>query len=110
MHAVSSERNKLGRSLETLWRSTGFRGSASNSFYGILEYTALPGVMILTAPCLIRELGTQQFGVWMLVTAIISSMGMLSTGFGAATVKYVASYRGRNDSAGVEHTVRSTLS
>ena len=45
----------------------------------------------------------------MLVNAILGSMGILSTGFGDATVKYVSSYRGQKNDAGVERTIRATL-
>jgi len=45
----------------------------------------------------------------MLVSVILGSMGTLSTGFGDATVKYVSAYRGQNNPAGVESTIRATL-
>lgn len=65
--------------------------------------------MLLAAPFLVRKLGMDQYGLWMLVTAILGSMGLLSGGFGDATVRYVSSYRGRNDLLGVERTIRATL-
>jgi O-antigen/teichoic acid export membrane protein len=83
--------------------------SAGNSMFSLMEYIALPVLMLLSAPYLIRHLGVQQFGVWMLIGAIIGGMGTLSAGFGAATIKYVASYRGKGDLIGVEYVIRSTL-
>jgi O-antigen/teichoic acid export membrane protein len=65
--------------------------------------------MLVAAPFLVHKLGLSQYGIWMLVSAILGSMGTLSTGFGDATVKYVSAYRGQNNPAGVERTIRATL-
>jgi len=70
---------------------------------------AQPLSMIVAAPFLVHKLGLAQYGIWMLVSAILGSIGILSTGFGDATVKYVSAYRGQNNPAGVERTVRATL-
>ena len=65
--------------------------------------------MLVAAPFLVHRLGLSQYGIWMLVNAILGSMGTLSMGFGDATVKYVSAYRGQNNLVGVEHTIRATL-
>jgi O-antigen/teichoic acid export membrane protein len=65
--------------------------------------------MLVAAPFLVHKLGLSQYGIWMLVSAILGSMGTLSTGFGDATVKYVSAYRGQNNPAGIERTIRATL-
>jgi O-antigen/teichoic acid export membrane protein len=65
--------------------------------------------MLVAAPFLVHRLGLSQYGIWMLVSAILGSMGILSTGFGDATVKYVSAYRALNNPAGVERTIRATL-
>jgi O-antigen/teichoic acid export membrane protein len=103
---LSSIRN----SLHGLRRSRNFRESAGNAAYSIAEYIAQPVSMLLAAPFLVHKLGLQQYGIWMLVSAILGSMGILSTGFGDATVKYVSTYRGQNNLAGVQRTIRATLS
>jgi O-antigen/teichoic acid export membrane protein len=89
--------------------SRNFRDSAGNAFYSIAEYVAQPLSMLVAAPYLVHKLGLSQYGIWMLVSAILGSMGILSTGFGDATVKYVSAYRGQNNPAGVERTIRATL-
>jgi O-antigen/teichoic acid export membrane protein len=98
-----------GKTLNTLRTSRTFRESAGNALYGIAEYVAQPLCMLVAAPFLVHKLGLQQYGIWMLVSAILGSMGILSTGFGDATVKYVSAYRGQNNPAGVERTIRATL-
>jgi O-antigen/teichoic acid export membrane protein len=99
-----------GKTLNVLRVSRNFRESAGNAFYSIAEYIAQPLSMLVAAPFLVHKLGLQQYGIWMLVSAILGSMGILSTGFGDATVKYVSAYRGQNNPAGVERTIRATLS
>lgn len=92
-----------------LRKSRNFRESAGNASYSIAEYIAQPVSMLLAAPFLVHKLGLQQYGIWMLVSAILGSMGILSTGFGDATVKYVSAYRGQNNPYGVRRTIRATL-
>src|SRR5438067_13825116 len=102
---VSSTRTTL----DALRTSRNFRDSAANALYGIAEYVAQPLSMLVAAPFLVHKLGLEQYGIWMLVSAILGSMGILSTGFGDATVKYVSAYRGQDNAAGVERTIRATL-
>jgi O-antigen/teichoic acid export membrane protein len=92
-----------------LRNSPPFRRSAENAAYSLADYVAQPAAMLAAAPFLVHHLGLQQYGVWMLVSAMLSGVGILSAGFGDATVKYVSAYRARNDSAGIERTIRATL-
>jgi O-antigen/teichoic acid export membrane protein len=100
---------RMAKTAGALRSSRNFRESASNAFYSVAEYIAQPLSMLVAAPFLVHKLGLQQYGIWMLVSAILGSMGILSTGFGDATVKYVSAYRGQNDPGGVERTIRATL-
>ncbi len=81
----------------------------SNAAYSVADYVSQPLGMLLAAPLLIHRLGLSQYGIWMLVTAVVGSMGTLSGGFGDAAVKYVSAYRGRNDTAGVIRSIRGML-
>ncbi len=101
--------SSTGKSLNALRASRNFRESAGNASYSVAEYIAQPLFMLAAAPFLVHKLGLPQYGIWMLVSAILGSMGILSTGFGDATVKYVSAYRGQNNRAGVERTIRATL-
>src|ERR1700675_4019526 len=107
--AQTFSRTSTGKVLNALRVSRNFRASAGNAFYCIAEYIAQPLSMLAAAPFLVHKLGLSQYGIWMLVSAILGSMGILSTGFGDATVKYVSAYRGQNNPAGVERTIRATL-
>src|ERR1700756_1599701 len=92
----------FGKYLRGLANSRHFRESASNSAYSVAEYIALPLCMLVAAPFLVHHLGLPQYGIWMLVSSILGSVGILSTGFGDATVKYVSAYRAKKNFQGVE--------
>jgi O-antigen/teichoic acid export membrane protein len=85
------------------------RGYA-NAFYGVADYLALPIGMLLSAPFLLKHLGTAQYGVWILASAAISSGGLISGSFGDAVIKYVGECRGRRDWPGVTRIVRNMVS
>lgn len=101
--------SSTGKAVNALRNSSNFRESAGNALYCVAEYMAQPLSMLVAAPFLVHKLGLSQYGIWMLVTTILGSVGVLSTGFGDATVKYVSAYRGQNNPAGVERTIRATL-
>jgi O-antigen/teichoic acid export membrane protein len=89
-------------------RSTHHR-VVSNSAYGVLDYLVQPALMLLSARYFLRHLGAPQFGLWMLVLAIVGGSATLSTGFGDAAVKYVSRMRGRMDWAGLEQMVQASF-
>src|SRR5262249_36731241 len=64
---------------------------------------------LVTTPILVRYLGTERYGVWVLVSAIALYLELLEFGFGTATVKYVAEFTGRGDDAGVRRTVTTSF-
>jgi O-antigen/teichoic acid export membrane protein len=51
-------------------------------------------VMLLLTPLVVRHLGTDGYGLWVLVTAIGSYLGFLNAGSGAAAVRAVARLSG----------------
>jgi O-antigen/teichoic acid export membrane protein len=78
-----------------------------NVVYGVLDYLVQPALTVLSARFFVRHLGIAQFGLWMLILALVGSMGVFCTGFGDAALKYVASMRGRGDAKGVVNTIRA---
>ncbi len=100
---------RLSSGVADLKRSRTFRGSATNATYSVAEYVAQPLLMIAATPFLVHRLGFNLYGIWMLVGALTGTVGIFSLGLGDATIKYVSTYRGRGDFAGVIRTVRGTL-
>src|SRR5215472_5045112 len=85
------------------------RTSLANAMYGIADYVAQPVAMLLAAPFLLHRLGFSQYGVWMLAAAAISGASLVCTGFGDASLKYAAEYRGRQNRGKLEQILRVNL-
>lgn len=85
------------------------RTNLGNAGYGLFDYVVQPAAMIIGARFLVHRLGLEQYGIWMLVSAVVGGVGILGTGFGDATVKYVSAYRAQNNLEGVQQTIRATL-
>jgi O-antigen/teichoic acid export membrane protein len=106
---VAGAISRVGTGVAQLRQSRNVQRSLGNAGYSVLDYLAQPVLMVLAAPFLVHRLGLSQYGIWMVVSAVIGSVGMLSGGFGDAVVKYVSTYRGRKDDAGVVRTIRGTI-
>jgi O-antigen/teichoic acid export membrane protein len=91
-------------------RSGAFRQSARNASWSTLDYLVLPVLLLVILPFLVLKLGSDHFGIWMLVNALTGLTGVFQFGLSDATIKYVASYRVREDWQSVQRIVRSTLS
>ncbi|WP_263356195.1 oligosaccharide flippase family protein [Acidicapsa ligni] len=81
----------------------------SNATYGIADYVSLPALMLCSAPFLLHRLGVEQYAIWVLASAAVTSGILLSAGFGDAALKFIAAYRGSNDHVGVERIIRTLL-
>jgi O-antigen/teichoic acid export membrane protein len=108
-HSPSILWRSAGQQLQALRGSASTRASLRNSLYGAGEYVALPLTMLLAAPLLLHRLGLQQYGLWMLATAAVSSTNLVSTGFGDAALKYASMYRGTNDRKRMEASLHVNL-
>lgn len=89
-------------------RSELFRQGLRNASWNTLDYIALPLLFLAVTPFLIFRLGTDQFGIWMLVNALTGVLGVMHFGLGDATVKYTSAYRAQADWGSVVRVIRST--
>ena len=78
-------------------------------FYSVLDYVSQPAMMILAAPMLLKTLGVQQYGTWMLVNSIAATAAGLGGGFGDGATKYVSMYRGNADRHGAVRSLMAVL-
>ena len=85
------------------------RRHLANAFYGLTDYASYPLLMLLAAPVVLRRLGASEYGLWMIATAVISTGGIVASGFCDANIRRVASLRKANDVASMVRCVRSTL-
>ncbi len=77
----------FGRLAEGLkrWRNTSF---------STLDHMLTLVLWAASTPIFINVLGKDLFGVWILINSLIGLGGVISFGFGEATIRYVAHYRG----------------
>jgi O-antigen/teichoic acid export membrane protein len=80
-----------------------------NSAYGVLDYAAYPIGMLAVAPIVIHKIGTAEYGLWTIATAIISAGGIVSSGFCNANIQRIASLRSRGETSSMVDAVRSML-
>lgn len=85
------------------------RRHLTNAVCGALDYASYPVGMLLVAPVVLHRLGTAEYGLWMITTAIISAGGIIAAGFCDANIQRVAHLRGAGDSQRIAETVRSIL-
>jgi O-antigen/teichoic acid export membrane protein len=85
------------------------KGHFSNAAWGILDYAAYPIGMLVVAPFLLHNLGINQYGVWTIASAAVSTGGVIASGFGDANIQHVASSRGKDDRALMLSAVRSMM-
>jgi O-antigen/teichoic acid export membrane protein len=81
----------------------------SNSLYGVLDYATYPAALLIASPFLLREIGVERYGIWMLASAIVMSGGVIASGLGDANLRMVAEKRGKSDHAGAVRTVENAL-
>jgi len=81
----------------------------SNAAYGVLDYAAYPIGMLLVAPVVLHKLGPAEYGVWIVATAVVSTGGIVASGFGDANIQHVAGLRSSGDKSALEHIVRSMM-
>lgn len=90
-------------------RSSEFRRSLRNAVYNSLDYAIVPILWLVATPIFISGLGLDQFGVLLLVFTLMGFGGVMAFGIGPATVKFVSGYHARNDLAGLERTICSSI-
>lgn len=66
-------------------------------------------VNLVLVTLLVRHLGMLSYGVFVLVTTLLTTIALVDLGLGTAVVKHIAEFRARGDWRGVEQTTRSYL-
>src|SRR5687768_17683360 len=66
--------------------------------------------MILATPLFIKNLGTHQYGLWVLLNTITQLMSIFNLGLGDANIKYISAYRGTSDFNAIRKIVSTTSS
>ena len=54
-------------------------------------------ISIVYTPIMLRLLGQSEYGLYNLVSSVVSYLGLLSFGFGSAYIKYYSKYKANNE-------------
>ena len=81
----------------------------ANAGYGVLDYVSYPAGMLLVAPIVLGRLGSAEYGLWMIATAVISAGGIVASGFCDACIQRLAHLRGAGQSDRMPQTIRSIM-
>ena len=85
------------------------RAHLANAAYGVLDYAAYPVAMLVSAPTLLKHLGVEQYGIWIVTTAALNTGSIIASGFGDANIQYIAGARSHGDMQLLLRAVRSML-
>lgn len=80
-----------------------------NAVCGALDYASYPLGMLLVAPIVLHRIGTSEYGMWIMATAIISTGGIIASGFCDAGIQRVAQLRATNHGQDIADTIRSIM-
>ena len=85
------------------------RRHLTNAAYGVLDYASYPLAMLVVAPIVLHKLGAYEYGLWTIATAVVSTGGIVASGFTDANIQRVARLRGTGAVDSMAHAVRSML-
>jgi O-antigen/teichoic acid export membrane protein len=88
---------------------TGLNLTVKNSIWNVLSFLASAGIMFFSMPLMLSMLGTEQYGVMVLLTAVLAPLGLTTLNLAQATVKYVAEAVGRGSMQEAAQFVQTTL-
>jgi O-antigen/teichoic acid export membrane protein len=80
-----------------------------NSFYNTLGGITRMGLGIITVPLLIHQLGTEEYGLWSLASAVIAVLTLAEAGLSTATTVFVAQDLGKEDVDSLSQTLTATI-
>lgn len=80
-----------------------------NSIYGLLGFAVPTIIMVIAYPVLVKALGTDSFGIYVLAMAISGSVAFLDLGFSSAMIKFVAEDMAKNDVQNIADVLVSSL-
>lgn len=85
------------------------RGALNNAGWNAFATLFSITVSFLLAPLLIRHLGTDQWGLLLLVWSVTGVLGMANFGVGEAALRFVAHYHAAGDMASVNRVLGGAL-
>lgn len=85
------------------------RPHAVRASWATAEQVFSPLIMIVLTPLLLKQLGLEQYGLWMLVMAVVGMGQLASLGAGVATIKHVSADLAGGKLADAVATIRAAI-
>ncbi len=83
--------------------------TAKNSLYGFLSYVVPIAFTIVITPIIIRKLGVEEYGLFVLASVITGFFSLFKFGLGYGVTKKVSQYYGDKNPSGVSEIISSTF-
>lgn len=80
-----------------------------NSFFGLLGFAVPTAVLFVAYPILVRRLGMESLGLYLLATSMSGALAFLDAGFSAATLKFVAEDLGHGRKAEAAEVLMASI-
>ena len=97
--SLPSARDRL-RAFARKWR---------NSSFSSLDHIWMVVLWAVSTPVFIRTLGEDAFGIWVLISTLVGMGGVVSFGFGEATVRFVSKALSERDTDRIRRVVETSL-
>lgn len=85
------------------------RRTAKNSFYSLAGFLWPIFLLFFRIPYFIHKLGTEQYGIWVLLISTVGMMGFLNLGIGNTLVKFISEYHAKKDLYTVNNIVGNSF-
>lgn len=85
------------------------RSFGANAFFNVISWLVPAIALFVALPITVRGLGTDRYGLLVLVAALTSYLGLMDLGLGAAIIRYISYYRARNEGRPILGIVRFAL-
>jgi O-antigen/teichoic acid export membrane protein len=82
----------------------------NNTAWTLADAAGYPLLMIAATPIFLKYLGPEDYGIWMLVNALVQGMHIFNMGLGDATIRAVSSNMARQESEKVNATINGNIS
>lgn len=81
----------------------------NNIIFSLMAYVIIPFGTIISTPILIKYLGLEDYGYWILINSIIAIMGISNFGLGNSIIKFGSKYIKLNESTKYKDLISTTL-
>jgi len=81
--------------------------NVKNAAFSLGEYAVMPLLYLAATPILVKRLGLDHYGLWMLINSLVGMASALDFGFGDSTLRFVSMHRGRGQSASIVRGIRT---